>query len=254
MFFAMPTRLFAPASGQCSPEGAGAERGLPATGSRAPGACMSVAAAETRGIEYFYSAHSGYAYLGSARLMAIAREAGRPIVHRPMDLRRVVAVTGPGATNALTPQRRAYFSGREIQRWAQYREAPVLPHRPTHHDNALDLANGMLIAGLEQGLNIDGLAHELLQGHWRYDADLADRETLSRLASAAGIEPGPLLDAALSPAIQAIYEANTEEAIRRSVFGSPTYFVDGDMFYGQDHLELVARALERPFEGQWPPG
>ena len=69
-------------------------------------------------IEYFYSAHSAYAYLGSARFMDVARAAGRQIVHRPMDLRRVVAVTGPGPTNGLTPQRRAYFSAREIERWA----------------------------------------------------------------------------------------------------------------------------------------
>ena len=45
----------------------------------------------------------------------------------------------------------------------------------------------------------------------------------------------------------------TEEAIRRSVFGSPTNFVDGDMFYGQDRLELVERALVKPFAGCWQP-
>lgn len=199
-------------------------------------------------IEYFYSAHSGYAYLGSARFIAIAAAGGHRIVHRPMDLRRVVAVTGPGPTNSLTPQRRAYFSGREIQRWAEYRGAPAVS-RPTHHDHALDLANGMLIAGVEQGLNVDRLAHELLQGHWRDDADLADREHLARLGRAAGIDPEPLLDAALSAPIQAIHEANTREAIARSVFGSPTYFVGGDMFYGQDHLDLVERALRKPFRG-----
>ena len=49
------------------------------------------------------------------------------------------------------------------------------------------------------------------------------------------------------------YQANSIEAKDRSVFGSPTYFVDGDMFYGQDRLELVARALENPFAGTWPP-
>jgi 2-hydroxychromene-2-carboxylate isomerase len=43
------------------------------------------------------------------------------------------------------------------------------------------------------------------------------------------------------------------EAIARGVFGSPTYVVDGDMFYGQDRLELVERALERPFARTWPP-
>ena len=204
-------------------------------------------------IEYFYSAHSGYAYLGSAKLMAIAAAGGHTVVHRPMDLRRVVAVTGPGPTNSLTPQRRAYFSGREIQRWAEYRGAPVVADRPTHHDNTLDLANGMLIAGIEQGLNVDRLAHELLQGHWRDDADLADRETLAALGRAAGVDPEPLLDAAMSAPIQAVHEANTREAIERSVFGSPTYFVGGDMFYGQDHLELVERALVTPFRGTWTP-
>ena len=75
-------------------------------------------------IEYFYSAHSAFAYLGSARFMAIARAAGRRIAHKPIDLRRVVAVTGPGATNGRTPARRAYFSGREIERWAEARGAP----------------------------------------------------------------------------------------------------------------------------------
>ena len=44
------------------------------------------------------------------------------------------------------------------------------------------------------------------------------------------------------------YEKNTEFAIKHSVFGSPTYFVDGDMFYGQDNLPLVERALERAFK------
>ena len=62
-----------------------------------------------------------------------------------------------------------------------------------------------------------------------------------------------VLAAAETPAIVAIYETNTDEAIRRSVFGSPTYFVDGDMFYGQDHLSFVERAIKQPYKGNWPP-
>ena len=205
-------------------------------------------------IEYFYSAHSAFAYIGSARLMEIAAASGSGIVHRPMDLRRVVAVTGPGATNGLTPQRRAYFSGREIVRWAEARGAALMDGWPTHHDKDMTLCNGMLIAGLRQGIDIDLLAHRLLEAHWRDDADLADRDSLLKLGAEAGLEkPEDLLAAALSPEVQAVYEANTEEAIARSVFGSPTYFVGGDMFYGQDHLELVERTLERPFAGTWPP-
>ncbi|MEC9153671.1 MAG: 2-hydroxychromene-2-carboxylate isomerase [Pseudomonadota bacterium] len=204
-------------------------------------------------IEYFYSAHSGYAYIGSAKFMEIARTGGHSIVHRPMDLRAVVAVTGPGPTNGLTPQRRLYFSGREIVRWAEARGIGILPRHPTHHDNGIALSNGMLIAGLEQGLDIGPLAHRMLEAHWRDDADLDNRNTLSAISSEVGLDPKPLLDTALASKTQAIYEANTKEAIERSIFGSPTYFVGGDMFYGQDHLELVQRALIKPFSGTWPP-
>ena len=114
-------------------------------------------------IEYFYSAHSGYAYIGSTHFINIAKARGRDIVHKPMDLRRVVAATGPGPTNSLTPQRKAYFSGREIQRWAQFRNASILGRSPSHHANEIALSNGMLIAAQKRGHNIDELAHVLLE-------------------------------------------------------------------------------------------
>jgi 2-hydroxychromene-2-carboxylate isomerase len=204
-------------------------------------------------IEYFYAAHSAFAYLGSGRFMAIAAAAGRRIVHRPVDLRRVVAEAGAGPFNTRSKAHRAYYFGREIARWSEERGAPWLGRTPTHHASDITLPNGMLIAGLTLGLDIDRLAHALLEAHWRDDADLADRSALAAIGRNAGIDPTPLLERALSPQVQAIYRANTEEAIRRSVFGSPTYFVDGDMFYGQDRLEMVERALRLPYEGKWPP-
>ncbi|MBL0901296.1 MAG: 2-hydroxychromene-2-carboxylate isomerase [Reyranella sp.] len=203
-------------------------------------------------IEYFYAAHSAFAYLGSARFMAIAAAAGRKIVHKPVDLRRVVAEAGAVPFGRRSRAHAAYFFGREIERWSEQRGVPWIGRIPTHHANDIALPNGMLIAGLTLGLDIDGLAHALLEAHWRDDADLADRSTLAEIGQRAGIDPAPLLDAALSADVQAIYQANTEEAIRRSVFGAPTYFVDGDMFYGQDRLEMVERALATPYAGKWP--
>ena len=200
-------------------------------------------------IEYYYAAHSAFAYIGSARLSEIADATGSRIIHKPMDLRRVIAAASP---NHRTEARKAYFFGREIERWAEARGAAIMAGRPTHHDNDITLPNGFLIAALQAGHNIDALAHALSLAHWRDDADLADEATLARLAEQTGFDPAPLLDAALSPDVLAVYEANTADSIERSVFGSPTYFVEGDMFYGQDHLELVERALKRPFAGIWP--
>ena len=204
-------------------------------------------------IEYFYASYSGYAYLGSARFYEIASAAGRKIIHRPVDLRKVVSVMAPSAFNKRSKAHIDYYFGREISRWSEFRNAPVVNGVPTHHNNSITLSNCMLIAGIEQGHNIDALAHAMLEGHWRDDADLADFDTLLKIGNSVGLDAKSLLDQALSPEIQAIYQANTEEAIERSVFGSPTYFVDGDMFYGQDRLEMVERALQKPFKGNWPP-
>ena len=86
----------------------------------------------------------------------------------------------------------------------------------------------------------------------RRDRAATHQNGVAGLARGVGFDPAPLMAAASTQGVLAAYEANTEEAIRRSVFGSPTYFVDGDMFYGQDHLEMLERALERPFAGPWP--
>ncbi len=203
-------------------------------------------------IEYFYAAHSAFAYLGSARFMAIVRAGNHRIVHKPIDLGPVVEAGGAGSTRIRSTAHRAYYFGREIERWSEERNAPVVRGMPTHHYNDMTLANGMLIAAVRQDADADRLAHCLLEAHWRDDADLADRDTLVRLAQSIDIDPAALLDAALTAGIQTIYKANTQEAIDRSVFGSPTYFVAGDMFYGQDHLEMVERALTQPYAGAWP--
>lgn len=213
-------------------------------------------------IEYFYAAHSAFAYIGSGELQRIADGGGHRLLHKPYDLRRalkdlapgdVSGTAGRGATGSWTPARSAYFFGREIQRWAEYRGVMIRDGVPTHHANDIGLPNRLLIAALARGHTIDRLAHSLLEAHWLRDADLADPQTLVNLANSVRLDgPGLLADAAALE-VAAQYEANTQEAIARHVFGSPTYFVGGDMFYGQDRLELLARALRQPFAGSWPP-
>ncbi len=203
-------------------------------------------------LEYFYAAYSGFAYLGSARFKEIADAAGCKIVHRPFNLKTLLnAIGAPGFFERSEAHRNYYFR-REIERWSQVRNAPVIGKRPTYHDNDYIFANCMLIASANQGGNVDQLSHAMLEAHWRDDADLSDHEMLFGLAEQTGHDAAALQAAAATPEVQAIQEANTQEAIERNLFGSPTYFVDGDMFYGQDHLELVERALKTPFEGSWP--
>lgn len=195
-------------------------------------------------IEYFYSAHSAYAYLGAWELQRVADAAGAHVQHRPFDFMPVMDAAGGRRFKDRTQAHVDYFFGREMVRWAEWRDLPMIRHRPTFHDNPLRLANGMIIAA---GAQAPALSRAILQAHWRDDADIADRATLNGIAGHIGMDGAALLVAAQTDAVQAQHNANTQEAIARNVFGSPTYFVGGDMFYGQDRLDMVARALDKPF-------
>jgi len=195
-------------------------------------------------IEYFYSAHSAYAYLGAWELQRVADAAGAHVQHRPFDFMPVMDAAGGKRFKDRTQAHVDYFFGREMVRWAEWRDLPMIRHRPTFHDNPLRLANGMIIAA---GAQAPALSRAILQAHWRDDADIADRATLNGIAGHIGMDGAALLVAAQTDAVQAQHNANTQEAIARNVFGSPTYFVGGDMFYGQDRLDMVARALDKPF-------
>ncbi len=199
---------------------------------------------EDRIIEYFYSAHSAYAYLGAWELARIAAKTGWQVQHRPFDFLPVMAAAGGLPFRARTQAHVDYFFGRDMQRWAQWRDLPMIGHRPTFHDNPLALPNGVIIAA---GKDADAISRAILQAHWRDDADIADPDVLHALAQGCGLNAEALLAAAQSDTVRDVHRANTDEAIARSVFGSPTYFVRGDMFYGQDRLMMVERAIAEPF-------
>jgi len=203
-------------------------------------------------IDYYYSAHSTYAYLGAQALYEICKKRGAQLVHRPILLSPVMEAAGGLPFAGRTRAHVDYFFGREIERWAEWRDVPVIQHRPTFHDNPLDLPNGMIIAAQKAGEGADELSFAILQAHWRDDADHADPDTLAELANGLGLNADKLLKNARSDEIQAEHQANTEQAIALGLFGSPTYIVDGDPFYGQDRLEMVDRALVQPFKpGNW---
>ncbi len=198
-------------------------------------------------IEYFYSTHSAFAYIGHQALLEICAQTGARLQHRPIELSPVVEHAGGLPFAGRTQAHVDYFFGREIARWAEFRSVDIQQHRPRFHDASLKLSSGVLIAAQQLGLDLDALSFALLQGHWRDDLDLSDAGAVGRVLETEGVAAAPLLEAALTTPVQAQLVQNTEEAKARNMFGSPTYVLDGDMFYGQDRLDLLARALEMPF-------
>ena len=198
-------------------------------------------------IVYYYSAHSAFAYLGSKALAALAAKHGKRVVHRPIALSPVVEAQGSQPFHARTQAHVDYFFGREIERWAELRNVPIVAFRPTHHDADYSLASRMILAVGDHGPAVDAFAHGVLEAHWREDADLSDQETLARVATHLGHDAKALIAKANHPDTVARYAANAVAARGASVFGSPTYIFDGEVFYGQDRLDMLDRAIQQPF-------
>lgn len=203
-------------------------------------------------LTYYYSAHSAFAYLGSSRVMQICRTHDLMLVHRPIPLSPVVEAQGSLPFRDRTQAHVDYFFGREIERWAAFRDVPVVTFRPTYHDADYSLASGMILALGDRGPAVDAMAHAILKAHWRDDADLSDVATLTAIAVALGHDGEALLAQAQTSEVVAQYAQNATEALAANVFGSPTYVLEGEMFYGQDRLEILEHAIAHPFApSQW---
>jgi 2-hydroxychromene-2-carboxylate isomerase len=197
-------------------------------------------------ISFFYSVRSVYAYFAARRIADLARRHGRRLEHCPIDLSQVVPAFGSQPFGERSPQVRALQFRTEVRRWSEYLEMPVLLDPVHHHGDRLS-PSALILAAQAMAADADSLAAALLTALWRDDRDIASVEVQSDLARACGIEPAPLLERAGAPGMLANFQRCTDRAIALGVPGSPSFLVDGELFYGQDRLMFVERQLVKPF-------
>ena len=198
-------------------------------------------------IDYLYSAYSAYAYIGHGAFLKIAKEANRPVIHRPFDLMKCLNAIGYHPLEERTEASLAYQFSRQRDRWSEFRNVPMPKATPSSHSNGAEIADLVLLAAIQKNLDVEIISSDFMHRHWTEDLDLSDEDAVAATLGALGFNEDELLEAARAPGIGKEYDRNTQFAIEHSVFGSPTYFVDDDMFYGQDNLVLVERALKQPF-------
>jgi len=92
---------------------------------------------------------------------------------------------------------------------------------------------------MQRGLDWSALSNAILRAVWVEDRDIADHATLVAIANENGMDGKTLLAATEDAAVQSEYQSNTEEAMKIGVFGAPTYVFDGELFWGQDRLQML---------------
>lgn len=195
-------------------------------------------------IGYYFAPQSPWTYLGHERFARIAAAAGATVRVLPMDLGKVFPVSGGLPLGQRAPQRQAY----RLVELARFRDALGLPLNveprffPVPGDPAARLIVAVAQAdGSEAAMRLAGA---VMAAVWVQERDVSSATTLAELLAECGL-PAERLAASGTPAVQARYEQNTQQAIDAGVFGSPSYVIDGEIFWGQDRLDFVERRLAR---------
>jgi 2-hydroxychromene-2-carboxylate isomerase len=196
-------------------------------------------------VDYYFAPQSPWAYLGHQRLAEIAARTGATVRVMPIDLGgKVFPISGGLPLGQRAPQRQAYRLV-ELQRFSEHLQAP-LNLKPKFFPVGGDDAARLIIAadlalGSAAAMQVAGA---VLSACWAQERNIADDKVLAELLAEQGL-PAAVLEQSHSQAAQERYEAYTQRAIEAGVFGAPSYVVEGEIFWGQDRLDFVERALGR---------
>lgn len=196
-------------------------------------------------VDYFMTPVSPFVYMGHARLREICARHEAQINLRVMDLGKVFPVSGGLALKDRPPQRRAYRM-LELKRWRDFLQVP-LTLEPKHFPVPAEPAATLILAVLERhgapaALDIAG---DCGRAVWAEERDASDPSVLAAIASARKLDGDGLLEYARSAEVAARYVQHSQEAIARNVFGAPAYIYQDELFWGQDRLEFLDRALAK---------
>ncbi|WP_349974250.1 2-hydroxychromene-2-carboxylate isomerase [Pseudomonas sp. WHRI 8519] len=192
-------------------------------------------------VEFFFDLGSPASYLAWTQLPALCARHGATLQYRPMLLGAVFQATG-NASPAMIPAKGRYMFT-DLGRFAARYGVPFgLP--PGFPINTLALMRGLVGTQLRAPERFETLLAALFNGLWVQRRNLGDAAVLEQVLADAGFSAAEFQVLIGDAEVKAALKQTTEEAVERGVFGAPTCFVDGQMYFGQDRLDFVADALK----------
>ncbi len=203
-------------------------------------------------IDYYLSLTSPWSYLGGKRLAEIARRHNLAVAVKPVEFGRILPVSGGLPLAKRAPQRQAYRLV-ELRRWRDHLEMK-LNLQPAFFPVPDQMAACAVIAADRTGGDAFRLAQAILAAVWAEERNIAEIGTLAAIVGSCGMHGVHVLARASDPETRFALQANTDEAIRRGVFGMPTYIWRDELYWGQDRLDFLERAVEAGQNSREPRG
>lgn len=202
-------------------------------------------------VDCYYTLSSPWAYFAGPRIADIARRHRIHITMKPYDFQEVVPRTG-GIPIRTRPQPRQDYHATELRRWREHLGMP-LNLKPRFYPPVDNKSSGhTVIAAQQLGLDTMRLSHALLRAIWVEERNVALPETRQQIADENDMDGAMLVQLEKSDAVVQEYRRNTAEVEAAGIFGSPTYVLNGELFWGQDRLDFLDRALAKACSTQAP--
>lgn len=189
-------------------------------------------------VEFFFDVGSPASYLAWTQLASIAQRHNAEIVWRPMLLGAVFQAVG-NTSPAAVPAKGAYML-KDLKRFSAIYDVPFR-FNPFFPVNTMQLMRG--VAAYLVTPKFESYLSAIFNGLWAEKLNMESPEVVAEVLSKVGIEATDFMARISEPEVKARLKSSTEEAVARGVFGAPSFFVNGEMFFGQDRLSFVEDAL-----------
>ncbi len=185
-------------------------------------------------IEFWFEFGSNYSYPAVMRLPDEARRAGLTIRWRPFLLGPIFQSFGWTTSPFVMQKEKGAYVWRDMARLCAKHGLPWA--RPTVFPRRAILPMRVALLGAEEPW-MAGFCQRIMLRNFAHDTDIDDPGVVGDALGALGLDAPALLARAQAEDTKAALRAQTEAARRRGIFGAPMFFVDGEMFWGNDRLE-----------------
>jgi 2-hydroxychromene-2-carboxylate isomerase len=197
-------------------------------------------------LECFFDCSSPWTYFAFESLLRMQDEIGVTIQWRPFLVGGVFNAVNKSvydSRDAPVPAKSAY-SKKDQQDWARYLGLPIHYRPSVFPVNSVKAMRACIV--LEPDGKLVPFARATFKAYWTDDKDISQTPVLTEVCAGLDIDAGKLLAAIDQQPVKDTLRTNTQEAIDRGSFGSPTIFVGGDdMYFGNDRMPLIKDAVLR---------
>ena len=190
-------------------------------------------------IEFYFDVGSPTAYLAHKKLQQIKQQHNCKVTYTPVLLGGLFKATG-NSSPVTVPAKGRYMLEEDLPRFSALYSAP-LKANPFFPINTLNLMRGAVYA-IDKDV-FDDYIDAIFNGIGVEQKNMGDLTCVTQTLQQAGLNAEDIIAGTQLPEVKSQLIENTEAAVKRGLFGVPTFFVDNQMYFGQDRLNFVEIAV-----------